>query len=449
MGVMYSLPISSMTAEELEEEKRRLTLQPRGGFNKAPPPHIAWYVQDEVFYCPRFYGFERFGDPEHDDRVDGDAIDLRFEGTLTEIQEKATQAVFSRHYSLGGIGGTMVCLPCGFGKTVWGIHTCARLGKKTVVLVHRAQIGKQWKQSFERFCPGVRVGFIQGKQFQVENYDVVIAMVLTIAKRQYDPAVFDSVGFVICDEAHHMAAAVMSRAIHSFRARHVLGLTATKDRPDGLTPVLHWNLGPEGFRAKRDCEPVNVTIALFQGGTKNIKNREGKPMVTAMINSLARHRGRNLFLVSRIVTMYHEGRMTIVLSDRTEQIRLLASLLTEAHIPDEDVGIFIGATKESDRDEQLSRRIVLCNYDMANEGLDRKELDSLVFALPRARVTQAVGRIQRPCETKKHPLVLDLVDHNVPFFEGLRWKRQKHYSEEKYNVQVLPANGTDPSEWFV
>ena len=142
-------------------------------------------------------------------------------------------------------------MPCGYGKTVWAVFQIARLRRKACILVHKAVLRDQWKAAFEKFCPGIRVGCIQGKTFQVEGYDVVIAMVMTMARRTRDERM-DVFGVVCCDEAHHLAAPVMHQSIGMFRARYVIALTATKDRPDGLTPLLHWSLGEEGFRVERD-----------------------------------------------------------------------------------------------------------------------------------------------------------------------------------------------------
>jgi superfamily II DNA or RNA helicase len=345
-------------------------------------------------------------------------------------------------------GGVMVSLPCGFGKTVWGVHTVVRRNRKALVLVHKAVLRDQWKESFERFCPGVRVGFVQGPTWQVDGYDVVIAMVMTLAKRDLNPSVMDSFGTVVVDEAHHMAAPVMNRAMRLFRARWVVGLSATKDRPDGLTPLLHWSLGPEGFRTERDGEGVRVSVALFAGGTPEILSRaNGKPIVSLMINKLAANPRRNAFLADRIATMRKAGRVLMVLSDRVAQLDVLRDLLLRRGIPEEEIGIFKGGMKDAARVVQLARPVVLCSYGMANEGVDKKEADTCVMATPQGRVTQCIGRVQRPCETKQPPLVLDVADDDVAIFQALRWKRQTSYSKEKYEVQVLTHDAGE-GRWF-
>ena len=58
-----------------------------------------------------------------------------------------------------------------------------------------------------------------------------------------------------------------------------------------------------------------------------------------------------------------------------------------------------------------------------------------------------MGRIQRPCETKMPPLVLDVVD-DATVFANQRWRRQKLYSKEAYEVQVVPVATATPDVWF-
>lgn len=451
VAARYSVRLDCLGREELEDEKAKLTLQPRGSFGTPPPPFEAWEVDEAagLFHCPRFYGFQRFGLPEVDDRVDGAPIDLTFAGTLTPVQQRASEAIFG-HAFAASHQGAIVSLPCGYGKTVWSCYAIARLGRKTCVLVHKTVLRDQWKAALERFCPGVKVGFLQGKVEQVEGCDVVIAMVLTLARRDLD-ALDAEFGCVFCDEAHHMAAPVMNQALR-LRARYIVGLTATKERPDGLTPVLHWCLGAEGFRVERDSEAVRVSIALFEGATPEILTRQGQPLQAAMVTALARHDGRNAFLADRVAAMRRAGRVVMVLSDRVAQLHTLRTMLLSRGLAEDEVGLFQGATKEADRPVQLARPVVLCSYQMANEGLDKVELDTCVMATPKSRVTQAIGRIQRPCPHKMEPLVLDVAD-TVSIFVPLRYKRQRLYRQERYEVQIRPALAADGASgaapaWF-
>jgi superfamily II DNA or RNA helicase len=446
VGATYALPVSSLSERELADEQQRLTLQARTSFGAPPPPFCAYYVDGDTLHVPRFYGLQRFGPPQVDARALGEAIVLKFEGSLSEVQSRATNVVFGRELSPDGLGGVIISLPCGMGKTVWAVHAIARLGRKAIVLVHKRFLRDQWAAAFRNFCPGVRVGFIEGKTWEVDDRDVVIAMVMTIARREFEEGTMACFGTVVYDEAHHIAAPVMNLATRVFHARYSIGLTATKHRPDGLTPLLHWCLGPEGFHVERDAERVRVSVALFEGGVREILSADGKPIISLMLNRLAVDARRNRFIADRILAMRAAGRVVIVLSDRLAQLRALRDLVL-AVLPEGDVGIFSGGTKEADRHEQLRRPVLFCSYGMANEGLDKREADTCVMATPKSRVVQCIGRIQRPCATKMSPLVLDIVD-DASVFTNQRWRRQKMYSKEAYDVQIVPVASAREDVWF-
>ena len=167
-----------------------------------------------------------------------------------------------------------------------------------------------------------------------------------------------------------------------------------------------------------------------------------------MINNLAAHEGRNRFLAKRIVAYRRAGRVIMVLSDRIAQLDILKRMVTQtSDIPPDDVGVFKGGQGDAERAIQLARPIVMCTYGMANEGVDKTEADTCVMATPKGRVTQCIGRVQRPSTVKKSPLVLDVVD-NVSIFMGLRRSRQLLYTKHKYAMQSLPSDAAD-DVWFV
>ena len=265
----YRFPASLLTKETLAREKETLTLVPKSFYGPPVAPLKVWHEDASGnLHVPRFYGLHRFGPPARDERSIGEPLpeSRAVEGTLTEVQKRASRACAA---SLEKVSGGILCLPCGMGKTVLAVHTIVSLiGRKACVFVHKGVIRDQWIAAFARFCPKARVRVLQGGKGKDEDdeYDILVAMILTVAKRDFGETEFDAIGTLVVDECHHVAAPVMSRAVRKFRAKNVIGLTATKDRPDGLTPLLHWTLGPEAFRAERQGgEAVRVSVAIFPG----------------------------------------------------------------------------------------------------------------------------------------------------------------------------------------
>lgn len=445
IGAMYSIPLSMLSEQDLQDEKKRLTLQPKTSFGPPQPPFPVYVVIAEHLYVPRFYGLQRFGQPEVDERTGGMDACISFTGELTDVQQRAHVALFGTYF-VGEGGGAIVVLPCGMGKTVLAVAAAARLGRKVAVLVHTTVLKTQWKNSFERFCPDVKVGMVQGAVFAVEGMDVVIMMVQTVAKRQFAYDITDQFGFLICDEAHHMAAPVMNQAMRCFRCKYILALTATKERVDGLTHLLHWSLGPEAFRAERTSEAARVTVVHYRGAAVEKTTKDGRPLVAIMLNLLAVNEGRNRFIASRIVHLRERGRTIIVLSHRVAQLKALRRLLAHS-IAEDEVGVLEAALNEARRSVQLARPVLLCSYNMADEGLDKRELDTCIMATPKTRVKQCIGRIQRPCETKQSPLVIDVADDGT-YYGRLAHARQNFYRSERYEVQRVQASDAYTDHWF-
>ena len=76
---------------------------------------------------------------------------------------------------------------------------------------------------------------------------------------------------------------------------------------------------------------------------------------------------------------------------------------------------------------------IIATYQIASEGYDNKELDTLVFATPKSNIEQAVGRILRQ-ENANEPEVIDLVDA-WSVFNNLYFSRTKFYKKKKYNIK--------------
>ena len=131
LNATYSLPLENMSPKQLEDEQQSLTMQPKSSFGPPPAPFNAWFVHNNRFHMPRFYGLEKFGDECTDERSVGSALPegTVFSGTLTDVQVQAQETVMTKY--MGGVGcGAMICLPCGMGKTVLTVSLIVQLGRR-------------------------------------------------------------------------------------------------------------------------------------------------------------------------------------------------------------------------------------------------------------------------------------------------------------------------------
>ena len=182
--------------------------------------------------------------------------------------------------ALRNVGGGLLELHCGYGKTVVALYIAAAIGLKTAVLVHKEFLMTQWAERIEMFLPGVRIGKIQAQTCDMDDKDIVMVMIQSLATKDYPMDLFSGVGLVIVDECHHMSAEVFSNALFKAVAPHMLGLSATMTRKDGLSRVFKMFLGDviakrarqgeiktcvEVLRYTNDDEEFNETVLGFNG----------------------------------------------------------------------------------------------------------------------------------------------------------------------------------------
>jgi superfamily II DNA or RNA helicase len=102
--------------------------------------------------------------------------------------------------------------------------------------------------------------------------------------------------------------------------------------------------------------------------------------------------------------------------------------LIRSGVPEYMIGVYWGDTDRKERHLPLMRRIVLCTYKMAEEGLDVCTLNSMVQMMAHGSVDQLVGRIIRDkLHRSIQPAIVDLVDSWCACANSLWYVRQKTY----------------------
>ena len=447
MGASYAVPIVGLPNDELQQVKKDLTMVPQdSAFGGPPTPSFDAFATDEThIHVPRFYGYHRWGSPDTCELSDGHPMQCAFVGTLNQTQQEATAQTLMQ-LSAEPNGGLLV-LPCGYGKTVCALYIAHKLGRRTLVLVHKGFLVQQWHERVASFLPEATCGKIQQNVVDADA-DIVVGMVQSISKREYPEHIMSSFGTVIIDEAHHMSAPVFSRALRCLPAKYICGLSATPERKDGMTRLLYYSMGDIAHRIERNPEHTLVSCILYEGGMRTeIKYRDGRVSMPLMLNALVKDATRNECIATHIVRYLEHDRYVIVLTDRIEQLKALLQLLIDKGVGAHDIAFYIGSTPASERTRASERRCILSTYSMAKEGLDIPRLDTLVMATPKGDIVQASGRVQRKHPEKKTPLIVDFVD-TFSVFEALRWKRWRFYRQEKFVCQSFNSVSRDVS-WFV
>jgi superfamily II DNA or RNA helicase len=385
-----------------------------------------------------------------DRRQTGEAHALRFEGTLTPVQEQAAQAL------LGHDIGVFVAPP-GVGKTVVGTYLVAARARTTLILVHRQPLLDQWMAQLSMFL-GIdpkTIGQIgAGKRNPTGRLDV--AMIQSLVREGSVDDLVAGYGQVIVDECHHVPAVSFERVLSEVKARFVAGLTATPRRHDGWHPILEMQLGPVRFtvdpRTQAADRPFEHRLFVRET-TVTAGSLDPSLGIQTLYAALAADESRNGLIVDDVVQALGEGRSPILLTERKDHLEVLATRLRPfvRHL----VVLQGGMTPAERRDvtAQLARipdtdpRLVLATGRYIGEGFDDARLDTLFLTMPvswKGTLVQYAGRLHRLHPSKTEVRIYDYVDREVPLFLRMFEKRRRGYRAIGYTRNDGPLNDEAP-----
>ncbi len=395
-------------------------------------------------------------------------------------QNEAVERVVSA-ISKGPFGGGFLKASTAFGKTVVSLRIAAAMGRRTLVIVNRGFFMRQWRQRIQEFFPDARIGMVQQAKCQYKNKDIVIAMVHSLASRDYGEEFYDAFGLVITDEAHRISSKTWNPVIAKFHAPYRLGLTATPRRKDGTQDAFFWQIGPIVFSAKTETmipEIHNYTLPYAPRPTGKYRTPESVPRPT-QISQLALDVGSVDRIAGYVYQGVLRGRKVMVVSERTEQLwtvfqrvaRRFASLggewtygfATGSQYVLDDNGERVmvrrkkgrktvevcktRSTSDADLDEVETKQVLFATRQMIEEGFDVSAIDVLIVASPIGDPEQTVGRARRfclpkpskcermcpwraaTCQGKPTPVVLDPDFPNAPVLDRTKRGRVKFYQK--------------------
>jgi superfamily II DNA or RNA helicase len=456
----YTILKKELTLEQQKQIRNDLTIKPYigciGGGSNNQVTYPAYRESDNKFYVPHHYGVETFGPPKKCTISEGDDINLEFNGVLRDYQEpvvnKFIEVVTKPRNNGLRFGGGLLELPCAWGKTSGSLYILSKLKKKTLVIVHKEFLLNQWVERIQQFLPKARVGRIQGQIIDIEEKDIVIGMLQSLSMKEYPSSVFDSFGFTIIDEVHHISSQTFSNALFKIVTKYMLGLSATMNRKDGTTRVFKMFLGDVIFKGKRD-EEHNVIVKAIEYHVEDdefnhvITDFRGNVSYSSMISKLCEYNRRSEFIIKVVVNLLNDNskQQIIILAHNRNLIKYLHDAIQHRNIA--TVGYYVGGMKEAALKESENKQVIIASYSMASEGLDIRSLTTLIMATPKTDIQQSVGRILR--EKHGQPIVVDIIDSHEPFKN--QWKKRRaFYMKEKYKIMYTTSDkfhSFGESEW--
>ena len=443
----YGLLKSEFDFKVLNSIKDELTVTPKTMNSFATPESYKIYQEGKKkLYIPKYYGLQKFGLPDKNKLPKSVDIDLKFNGELRDNQKKPVKAFIDACNNEMKTGG-LINLACAAGKTVMSLYIICKLKKKTLVIVHKDFLLKQWKERIEQFLPDARVGLVKAKVIDIEDKDIVMGSLQSLAMKDYDKGTFDEFGLVICDEVHNFAAEVFSRALQKINCKHSLGLSATITRKDGLSKVFKWHLGDIVFKSNKK-KVENVDVVCYEYFVDDLtysdecKLFNNKPNMSRMINNICDYEPRTDKIIDIIKDLKNKDkdRNLLVLSDRRNHLLEIKNKLDNLNIG--IPGFYVGGMSDEQlKDSEDNCDILLGTFSMASEGLDISKLDTVLLASPRSNIQQSVGRILRKKEEDRVyvPLIIDIIDY-FSLFINQGNKRRKYYTKCNYNIKLVKCD---------
>jgi hypothetical protein len=442
---------AALTPAQLFNLRQALTVQPTSTseFDNGPPSPVLLYAETGTsFGIPRgFYDQNRKKSIALDIAVsDGAPMQAAcgpkmFVGATSGNdrfnEQSAVVKLFVDRFKSKPYDGAILQAGCAFGKTVTSLRIAMELGRRTLVLVNKEFFLKQWKDRAEEFFPGIRVGIVRQNKCEWKGFDVTVALVQSLAAREYDPDFYSGFGLIITDEVHRIGAPTWSPLIPRFNARYRLGLSATPRRKDGAERVFLDHIGPVAYVAKTQGSDFKVSRMDIPFDLKEI--RRGKFVVaphalnSAQIETqIAEDDVTTASIASSIITALMEGRKCFVVSTRTEQLWLIEQTLRKyfAKHPHRaaTIGWVTGSVFVTEGGERVKTtkkvggrttvewkmrrptqdeldyadtcQVMLATKQMIEEGYDNQAIDMVILAMPMSDVEQTVGRGRRPCEPR-------------------------------------------------
>ncbi len=456
----YAIYKNKISEKEIEVIKNELTIKPFSCPGYGNPediePYKLYKENTEKIYVPSFYGKNKFGPPEKTKINEPESTELAFspDRQMREYQKDIIKTYIT---SAKEIGGGIISVGCGRGKTVMGLKIAEELKVKTLILVHKEFLMNQWAERITEYLPEARVGYIQGKTCDINRKDIVLAMIQSLSDprkdKDYPANLFESFGLVIADECHHLAARQFCRSLAKYPFKYTLGLSATPDRGDGLQRVFKHYLGDIVYKdaeIQQTAEDIQmehipnskVELYIYNNPdykyTKEELNYQKKPNIVTMKSNVANCVKRTTFLLSFLPRLIEEGRTILILSCRRTHITDMEQMINKMNIPNCSVGLYVGGMKQTNLDISAGKRVIIATYEMAEEAFDCKSLNTLIYGTPHKNIKQAVGRILREEKKKRKiiPLIIDLQD---VFSSFVAWNklREKYYKTEGYPMKIF------------
>lgn len=384
---------------------------------------------------------------------------------------------------------------CGFGKTFCALKILEHLSISTLILVDENLLLDQWIETITNDCEFdiEKLGIIGKGKEEYKDKDIIVASKDTLINRpEIIEYLNENIGFVIVDEAHVASADIFQNVLKYLNPNRVLGLTATPKRSDGLSYLMHEQIGPIYFKAERNKllelgsimnpelrviyidrekyyrEKFNEEIDTEREKLLSIKPDEdgkyliGKRKYTKETyqkkikavnkkemdwNFLSRTVEKDMGTIKEISKIikhhYDVGDQSICICKKIEFAKKYLNTLKEMGVKENEISLILGETTSKERKELITRAKakeikIIITSSILDKGISIDSANVLFLLYPSKNensTEQRIGRVSRTQKGKEYAYVYDFIYGHGMFFSQFYKSQKIEYRECRWNVE--------------
>lgn len=356
----------------------------------------------------------------------------------------------------------------GTGKTYASAFAMRDLGfKRVLFLVHRNQIVKQAKKSFERVFGNTRtMGIVSGESREFDK-DYIFATIQTMSKEdiycQYDKSYFDAIVF---DEAHHTSASSYKRIMDYFKPKFTLGMTATPDKRDdqlagkNIYELFNHQIAYE-IRLQEALEE-DLLCPFHYFGITDIAMHDSEATYTNIDDFRYLTSDERVTRVMEKARYYgHSGNRVkgLIFCSRVEEAKELSKKFNERGWRTIALS---GVNSEKERENAIDRLVMdtevndkgesqldyILSVDVFSEGVDIVEINQVIMLRPTESpivFIQQLGRGLRKAKEKEFVVILDFIgNYTNNFMIPIALSGDRTYNKDNIRRYVLEGTRMIP-----
>ena len=373
----------------------------------------------------------------------------------------------------GGEERALLISATGTGKTYASAFAMRELGfKRVLFLVHRGQLARQTKKSYEKvFAKTVSMGLV-GAGYHEYNADYVFATVQTLNRDehllQYEKNAFDC---IILDEAHHVSADTYQKVMKHFKPKLWLGMTATPDKRDdnvegrNIYELFNYQIAYE-IRLQQAMEEnllcpfhyFGITDLAIIGDQKET-NRDFSMLTSdervKHIIEQAEYYGYSGDKVKGLI-FCSNIRETEELSAKFNQMMNTSSgrkfrtiaLNGSASEQERQIAFERLAMNEEDATVEMEPLDYIFSVEILNEGVDIVEVNQVIMLRPTQSpivFIQQLGRGLRKANGKEYVVILDFIgNYNNNFMIPIALSGDRSYNKDNIRRYIMEGGRVIP-----